>query len=108
GIIGDDDSYAPEVFAIVAAEFEKSETLAIVTGNCEFVDNNGQVTATQRAGFTSRHDLIQCWRYWGKRVAIAAPSTFIRKSVIDKIGGFEESDRYAMDYRHWINITERF
>lgn len=108
GVIGDDDFYAPEVFGIIAAEFEANPDVALVSGNCDFIDNANLVINTQRASYTSRDELIQCWRFWGKRVAIAAPSTFIKKQAIDEVGGFDEADRYAMDYHHWLKITEKF
>jgi hypothetical protein len=28
--------------------------------------------------------------------------------VVDVVGGFDEADRYAMDYHHWIKMTEKF
>jgi glycosyltransferase involved in cell wall biosynthesis len=107
GVIGDDDLYAPEVFGIIAQAFDDHD-VAVVTGNCDFIGNDELVSQTQKASYTSREDLIQCWRYWGRQVAIAAPSTFIRKRVIDEVGGFDEVDRYAMDYHHWLKITEKF
>jgi glycosyltransferase involved in cell wall biosynthesis len=108
GVIGDDDFYAPEVFGIIAQEFERNEDVAVVTGDCDFIHNDDSVIKTQKASYTCRKDLIQGWLYWGKRIKIAAPSTFIRKRVIDEVGGFDEADLYAMDYHHWLKITKRF
>ena len=108
GVIGDDDFYTPEVFGIIASEFEKDSEIGLVSGNCDIMSNDNLVKASQKASYTNHVDLIQCWRYWGKEVALAAPSTFIRKRAIDEVGGFEEADRYAMDYHHWIKITQKF
>jgi glycosyltransferase involved in cell wall biosynthesis len=108
GVIGDDDFYTPDAFGIVASEFERDPDAALVSGNCALISNDLSVTATQKASFTNRRDLLQCWRHWGKRVAIAAPSTFIRRRVIDEVGGFDETRLYASDYDHWIRITEKF
>jgi glycosyltransferase involved in cell wall biosynthesis len=108
GIIGDDDSYEPEVFGIIASEFELDQEIGVVSGNCNFVGNDGLVCNTQTASYTCRKDLIQGWLYWGSRIRIAAPSTFIRRRVIDEVGGFDEADHYAMDYHHWLKITGRF
>lgn len=108
GVIGDDDFYLPEAFAMIASEFGRDADAAVVAGNCDIIGNDNLVKATQRASYTNRSDLIQCWRYWGKQVALAAPSTFIRKRVIDEVGGFDEADRYAMDYHHWLKITKKF
>ena len=108
GIIGDDDCYLPEALAIAAAEFERDAEAGMVAGGCEVVREDGSVWMRQQASFTNRDDLIRCWKYWGNRVTLPAPSTFIRKRVIDTVGGFDTADRYAMDYRHWIKITEQF
>ena len=108
GVIGDDDYYVPEAFAMIASEFERDADVGVVAGNCDIIGNDNRVKATQKASYTNRGDLIQCWRHWGKRVALAAPSTFIRKRVIDEVGGFDEADRYAMDYHHWLKITKKF
>lgn len=108
GVIGDDDSYLPDAFAVVAAEFSADHEAGLVAGGCDFMRNDGSVWMSQKASFTSRRDLIQCWRTWGSTVTLPAPSTFIRKTAIDLVGGFHETDRYAMDYRHWIEITDKF
>lgn len=108
GILGDDDAYEPGAFSVVAAEFAQCPEAGLVSGSCHFVDNAGSLRFTQQSGFTSRSDLIQCWRYWGNRIALPGASTFISRAALDAVGGFDEADRYAMDYRHWIRISERF
>ena len=108
GVNGDDDCYRPGVFEGVALEFEQNPSAGVVSGNCDHVRNDGTVAYTQKAGFTSRHDLIEYWKHWGRTVFLPAPSTFFRKQAVDLVGGFDEADLYAMDYHHWIKITEKF
>jgi glycosyltransferase involved in cell wall biosynthesis len=108
GVNGDDDYYEPGTFEIVAAEFERDPTVGIVSGNCDHIRNDGTVWLTLKAGFTNRRDLIEYWNHWASSVFLPAPSTFFRKTGVDMVGGFEEADRYAMDYHHWIKLTERF
>jgi glycosyltransferase involved in cell wall biosynthesis len=108
GVNGDDDYYVPGAFEIVAAAFEQNPRVGVVSGNCEHIRNDGTVAFTQKAGFTRRQDLIEYWRHWGTTVFLPAPSTFFRRKAVDLVGGFEEADRYAMDYHHWIKITEKF
>jgi hypothetical protein len=104
---GDDDFYVPGAFEIVAAEFEQNPSVGVVSGNCDHIRNNGTLWLTLKAGFTNRRDLIEYWRHWG-RAFLPAPSTFFLKRVIEVVGGFDEANRYAMDYHHWIKITEKF
>ena len=108
GIIGDDDFYAPGAFDEIASRFKSDDEASVVTGDCNIVGNDGAIKKVLKAGYTNRKELIQCWRYWGRRVMIPAPSTYIHKRVIAAVGGFEVSDRYAMDYHHWIKITDEF
>ncbi|MDQ2974664.1 MAG: glycosyltransferase [Acidobacteriota bacterium] len=108
GVNGDDDFYLPNAFDLVAAEFSRDQEASLLSGGCDFIKNDGSVWMSQKASFTSRKDLIQCWRASGNVVTLPAPSTFIRKTAIDLVGGFDENDLYAMDYRHWIKITQKF
>lgn len=108
GVIGDDDFYEAGVFSLIAGEFTRHPEAGIVSGHCRVINNDDQVISTERAAFTTRRDLIECWRCWGRGVMLPAPSSFIRRQVVEAVGGFDEADRYAMDYRHWIKITERF
>ena len=108
GVIGDDDFYEADVFSLIAEEFTRHPEAGIVSGHCRVINNEDQTISTERAAFTTRRDLIECWRCWGQGVMLPAPSSFIRRQVIEAVGGFDETDRFAMDYRHWIKITERF
>ncbi len=108
GIIGDDDFYEPGAFQLVNAEFDSAPQAGLVTGHCRIVRADESAIRVARASYTNRRDLIECWRTWGETVFIPAPGTFIRRAVIEEVGGFDEKDRYAMDYRHWIKITEHF
>jgi len=108
GVNGDDDFYEPGAFEIVADEFERNPSVGVVSGNCDHIRNDGTVEFTSKAGFTNRRDLIEYWRCWVRTVFLPAPSTFFRKTAVDLVGGFDEADRYAMDYHHWIKITEKF
>ena len=108
GILGDDDFYADGAFDIVAREAEAKPEAGLIAGDCAYMDNAGRVTKVMRASFTNRRDLLECWVHWGREVTISAPSTFIRKRVIDDVGGFDEGDKYSMDYRHWVKITEKY
>jgi glycosyltransferase involved in cell wall biosynthesis len=108
GVNGDDDFYLPGIFEIVTREFEQNPSVGVVAGHCDCIRNDDSLFYTSKAGFTSRRDLIQHWKTWGTTTFLPAPSTFIRRKVIAAVGGFDEADKYAMDYHHWIKITEKF
>lgn len=108
GVNGDDDYYEPGAFEIVAAEFERNPSVGVVSGTCDHIRNDGSVWLSLKASFNDRRELIEYWKSWGKTTFLPAPSTFLRREVIEVVGGFDEADRYAMDYHHWIKITEKF
>ena len=108
GVNGDDDFYLPGAFETVAKEFEENPSVGVVAGHCDCIRNDESLFYTSKAAFSSRRDLIQHWKTWGLSNFFPAPSTFFRKEVVDAVGGFEEADKYAMDYHHWIKITEKF
>jgi len=108
GVNGDDDFYQPGALEIVATEFERDPSVAVVSGDCDHIRNDGAFWFTLKAGFTTNRDLVEYWRHWCRSVALPAPSTFFKKEVVAVVGGFEEADRYAMDYHHWIKITRKF
>ncbi|HMX24418.1 MAG TPA: glycosyltransferase, partial [Blastocatellia bacterium] len=83
GVIGDDDFYQPDVFNSIAEEFLQHPEAGIVSGHCAVINNADQLISTERAMFTTRRELLECWRCWGRRVMLPAPSTFIRRQVID-------------------------
>src|SRR5258708_7505317 len=63
GVIGDDDFYVPEAFSIIASEFERAADVSVVAGNIDIIGNDNLLKSTQRASYTNRRDLIQCWRH---------------------------------------------
>jgi glycosyltransferase involved in cell wall biosynthesis len=108
GVLGDDDYYLPGALARVAEEFIRFPNAGLVSGSCDQVRNDGSLWVTLHASFTTREELLQPWRYWGRPVMLPAPSTFIHRAALEAVGGFDEQDHYAMDYRHWVKISENF
>jgi len=104
-ILGDDDLYLPNAFAIIAAAVNDHPDAGLWSGGAEFVNNSGEHLGFTTARFSNRRRLIQNWL---GDVSLAAPSTFISRHAIEKAGNFREADRFAMDYRHWIEITRYF
>jgi glycosyltransferase involved in cell wall biosynthesis len=108
GVNGDDDFYVPGTFEVVADAFAQNPSAGVVSGHCDHIGNDGAVIFTSKAAFVSRREMIECWKHWARTTFLPAPSTFFRREVLDAVGGFDVADRYAMDYHHWIKITEKF
>ena len=101
GFINSDDYILPGALNLIAETF-KDEHVYWVTGDYKIVDSNGiQIQSTisfykRVLRMISSKKLLLITNY------IIQPSTFWRKSLNQKIGGFDESLRYVMDYDFWI------
>lgn len=90
-----DDSYYPGVFIKVAEEFSKDPSLDLLYGDTILVSEKGKPLIKQTPkGINLRLLSIDCY--------LAQPSTFIKKDLIEKVGGFDESISIGCDYDFWI------
>jgi glycosyltransferase involved in cell wall biosynthesis len=108
GVIGDDDRYLPDALECIAEAAVRHPAAGVISGSSELRDNAGRPKGVLQASYRGRRALIEWWRHWGRDVALPAPSTFIRADALAAAGDFEEHERFAMDYHHWLKLTERF
>ena len=101
-----DDVLEPGALAAVAAAFEKRPDLGWLYGGCSIIDTDGKeirraVTLyKEKIGwFYSRHILL-CENY------INQPSTFWRMALWRKVGGIDESYKFAFDYELWLRMAQ--
>lgn len=101
--INSDDYYLPHAFERVAQTFLDTRVQWVV-GECQIVDHQGQTL----------HSAIKTYKsMWRKVLAqnllyvlnpIPQPAVFIRLSAVKKVGSFNESLRYTMDYEYWLRV----
>jgi glycosyltransferase involved in cell wall biosynthesis len=106
--LGDDDSLLPGALRQAAQACAQFPEAGAVSGCCRRTDSQGAALEPLISRFGGYAQLLEPWLYWGKSTNIPAPSTFISTKAIQEVGGFEERDRYAMDFRHWIKIAAKF
>jgi glycosyltransferase involved in cell wall biosynthesis len=101
--INSDDSYFPGAFARVAQEFAARPNVDFIYGDGDVIDEVGgrQWEWLSRpynyAVMTSYHFLWNDFTNY-----IMQQATFWRRSVVDRIGYFDESFHHAMDVEYWI------
>ena len=97
------DDYYPDdqVLTKVAAAFESHPDADIIYGNVDFVDENGKFL---RKGFVNPNSdqLLESFSY---QVGIVQPGVFMRRSVLDKLGGPSDQYEYCMDYEYWVRMA---
>lgn len=96
--LNSDDTYMPWAVDTAVKFLIEHPDVAMVYGDCNIIDDRSVVVGQCR---TTEFDL-------GKMLCglhgIPQPATFLRISVIDKIGYLNTNLHYAMDYDYWIRI----
>ena len=103
--LNSDDVYRPGAFTKAVAAFQ-DPLCQVVAGNCDILDENGVVSGEYRAELSAREDLLRYWR-WGKGVCIPQPAVFVRRNLIEQLGGFDEAYDMAMDFEMWLRLAKR-
>jgi GT2 family glycosyltransferase len=97
---GDDYYAAPDVLATVAARFNEpgKQPPAWLFGAVHVL-KDGQLTAPYPMPSFSYRALV------AGRAAIAHPAVFLRRSLFDRVGMFDERLHYAMDIDLWLRLA---
>ncbi|NPE30014.1 glycosyltransferase [Methanococcoides sp. SA1] len=95
-----DDLYYPGIINVVANEFNKSPGLDVVYGYPDMIDENGKFLHTlYLPSFNLEYLVLR-----GYCLTILQPASFLRRSVLDKVGYFDISYNYASDYDYFIRV----
>jgi glycosyltransferase involved in cell wall biosynthesis len=104
GWLNADDVYLSGALGRIAAAFEARPDALWATGPCLIIDGDGEEIRQRVTRYKAF--LLRRWSY-GLHLTqnfVAAPSTFIRRSAFDRVGGFDERFRYSMDYDLWLRL----
>jgi glycosyltransferase involved in cell wall biosynthesis len=96
--LNSDDYYLPGTLAFVADVFAGHPDAPMVYGTCDFVDSDGRPFARVGSLFNARslrrgHQMIP------------QPSSFIRRTALERAGPLDESLHYSMDYELFLRIA---
>ncbi len=98
GWLNSDDLYASGSIRKVTAFFAKHPDAIMVYGDCNVIDNNGRILSSIRPGPFSLDRLL--WRN-----PIMQTATFFRKTLTDRLGGFDTRFKYAIDHDMWLRAS---
>lgn len=106
--INSDDFYLPGTLNFVNDYFKSHPEVSWLSGDCLIVNENG---ATIQSFVSLYKRLLNIFH---KRTIlkltnfINQPSTFWKREVFEKIGLFDETLNYTMDYDYWLRIIQFF
>ncbi|MFH1777637.1 MAG: glycosyltransferase family 2 protein [Candidatus Omnitrophota bacterium] len=100
GWINSDDFYAPGCFEKVVAAFEKDDTIGIIYGDNNVIDENGNFIRRYAVSNISLDRLLH------GNPNVVQPGSFYKKSFLERTGLLDESLRYVMDYELWLRLLE--
>lgn len=103
GWVNSDDLLAPGALCEVAKRASFSES-GLYVGNCIKIDKEGTPTHRQSSRIQTLGDLIDIpgvWRDPEDRGHIVQPETLFSLSLLNDVGGLDESIDYVMDYDLW-------
>ncbi|VVB92813.1 Dolichyl N-acetyl-alpha-D-glucosaminyl phosphate 3-beta-D-2,3-diacetamido-2,3-dideoxy-beta-D-glucuronosyltransferase [uncultured archaeon] len=98
-----DDLYYPGIINLVVKEFNKNPELDVVYGYPDMIDENGEFIHTL---YLPKFDL-EFLVLRGYCLTILQPASFLHKRVLDKVGYFDITYKYASDYDYFIRVGSK-
>jgi len=100
GIINSDDLYPENALEKVWEEFKMNKEIEIIYGDIKFIDEEGNFIYLRKGIPNLTEKNFVCEN------AIIQPEAFIRRSVIEKVGIFDENFKFANDYEFWLRCLK--
>ena len=102
GFINGDDVLAPGTAERVVKYFEDHPHIDLIYGCVEWMDSRGSVTGFHRGQIATLEELLDVYNvWWGSRQWVQ-PEVFFRRSLYERVGGFDTRWNLAFDYDFWV------
>jgi glycosyltransferase involved in cell wall biosynthesis len=106
--LNSDDVYLPNTLNTVAEFFSNNPAAMWLTGDYFIIDATGKKIQS----FIANYKKLLRQKPTLTRLAVAnyiiQPSTFWRRELFKKIGFFDESLRYCMDFDYWMRTIKKY
>lgn len=109
GYVNSDDCLLPGSLNKIADFFVKSDNAYWVTGKCRIIDENEH--EVRKIVTAYKNIFLKYFRNMNTNLVvqfISQPATFWRRSVLEKIGYFDEKLYYDMDYDYWLRMWQKY
>lgn len=96
-----DDHLAEGAISKVLTYLEENPETQLLCGDLLVLDYEGTPLKTVKGWSYTQNELL------GRRSGINQPSTWVRRDLIERVGGLDEDNYYTMDYEWMVRITSR-
>ena len=103
GWLNADDLYCPDAINNVVGFFQENPDCLMVYGEADHVDADG----TMLGRYPTKPSCRDIQQFHGG-CFICQPTVFMRRSLLDTVGGLDESLRTAFDFDLWLRIYKTF
>lgn len=102
-----DDLYKKDAFQKVVEAFSSNPDKKWLVGRCDIIDETGR----EMHPWISNYKTLLLRRYSYPLLLtenfICQPAVFLRRSILDEFGLFDENQHYVMDYEYWLRIGQK-
>lgn len=98
----DDYFSSPSTLRLVAERFEAAPACMWLYGSI-LIDHGGALDI-----WDARHAPFSHHAYAMGSISVAHPAVFIRRTLFNETGGFDETLKYAMDIDLWLRIGQKY
>jgi glycosyltransferase involved in cell wall biosynthesis len=102
GFINGDDLLAEQAASRVLDFFEDHPEVDLVYGSVDWIDEHGALTGTHTGRIESLADALDIYGVWWNRRQFVQPEVFFRRTLWEKVGGFDTSYHLTFDYDFWV------
>ncbi len=102
--LNSDDYYLPGTLHAVAEYFTNHREIDLLHGRCCYVDTYGELIGEQIGSIHTFDEIIDLWGVWWQKRQFVQPEVFWTKRISDRVGLFNESLYFVMDYEYWCRI----
>ncbi|WP_372894784.1 glycosyltransferase family 2 protein [Stieleria sp.] len=103
--INSDDYYLPGAFQRIVALWKENPDADLFSGVCRKVDAHGKRLRDQCSDISTLAEIVDLWNHWlhpNPNRNFIQPEVFWTKRLSDRLGPFNESLYYTMDFDYWL------
>lgn len=104
--LNSDDFYLDHTLDLVSKNFDFNNSFWWLTGDYMIVNEDGQEMQSMIRRYKTFFRNRLSFNVLSVINPIVQPSTFLSKSMIEKVGLFNEELHYTMDYEYWIRAIK--
>lgn len=102
GFLNADDLLTAGAAQRVLDFFAENPGIDILHGGIEWIDEDGRTTGTHTGRIESLDDALDIYGVWWSGRQWVQPEVFYRRSLWEKVGGFDIGYHLAFDYDFWV------